>query len=437
MSRAGRRLAGAGITGALTVGLLLGGAALGAPERDRQPSVPSQAAGPANGTLEALQVRLARVPGDYPGWASLAMQYVDRARTTADPSWYGKAEQALERSFQVRPDANSPALTAQASLHAARHQFAEAEASARASLAINDFDATTYGVLTDALTELGRYDEAAQALQRMADLDPGYAALTRISYARELRGDVSGARAAMQQALDAAGTAADAGFALHRLGELALSYGGDVTTADALFTQGLTRDPASLPLQAAHARATAAQGRVDEALLAYDKVVARVPVQQYLLEQAEILDAQDRPEDASAQRDLVRTSLTLLRAAGSQVDLEAALFEADHGLPEQALVAARSTYDARPGNVFAADALAWALHRTGDDAQALAYADQALALGIRPATFLFHRGMIASSLGRSAATQRDLRETLHVNPHFSQTDAAAARATLAAQDAAR
>ena len=422
------------VAAALSVGLLLAGAVLGSPDDVAESPAAAATRDAAPGSIEALQARLADLPGDYPGWATLGQLYVDRARTTADPSWYAKAQQALDRSLEVQPEDNALARTGIASLQASQHDFAAAEASAREALAINEFDATAYGVLTDALVELGRYDEAAEALQRMADVDPGFAALTRISYARELRGDVAGARAAMESALDGAPTGADAGFALLHLGELAWAYDGDPAAADAYFQQGLTRDPQSLALQGAAARAAAAQGRTDEALEAYDRVTARVPVQQYLVEHAELLAAEGREDEAAGQLELVRTSNLLLEAGGSVVDLETALFEADHGDPARALAAAQVAYDARPGNVFAADALAWALHASGRSAEALPLTDKALALGMRPASFLFHRGMIAEAAGQPEVARAALTEALEVNPHFSVAHAATARATLARLD---
>ena len=422
--------------GALAVVLLLAGAVLGTPggAADDEQAAGRQAAGQsataAPGSIEALQARLDRVPGDYPGWASLGLLYVDRARVTADPSWYPKAQAALDRSLQVQPERNSPALTGLASLQAAQHDFAQAAKTAREALAINAYDATAYGVLTDALTELGRYDEAADALQRMADVDPDFAALARISYARELRGDVEGARAAMEQALDTAGNAQDAGFALHYLGELAWHYGGDVQAASALYQRGLERNPESLPLKASAARAAAAGGQIEQALESYGEVNGQVPVQQYLVEHGELLASLGRADEAQEQFDVVRTALTLLEANGSAVDLETALFEADHGSPEQALEAARTAYERAP-SIFAADALAWALHVNGRDEEALAHADEALALGVQPASFLFHRGMINASLGRTPEAVRDLQAALEVNPHFSVPHAETARTTLA------
>jgi tetratricopeptide (TPR) repeat protein len=426
-----RRTAPVLAAGVLAVVLLLVGAVLGTPggTADGEEVVSRSAPTGQAGSLEALQARLERVPGDHPGWAALGLLYVDRARVTADPSWYAKAQAALGRSLEVSPEQNGPALTGLATLHAAQHDFARAADTASQALAINSYDATAYGVLADALTELGRYDEAADALQQMADVNPDFAALARISYARELRGDVDGAREAMEQALGAAGSAEDAGFALHHLGELAWNYGGNVQAASTLYERGLARDPSSLPLQASAARAAAAAGRPDEAVAAYADVTARVPVQQYLVEEGELLASLGRTSEAQDRFELVRTATMLLEDSGAVVDLETALFEADHGSPEQALVAAQAAYGRAP-SIFAADALAWALHVNGRHDEALARADEALALGGRPALFLFHRGMIAAALGRTDEAVRDLRSALEVNPHFSVPHAETARTTL-------
>ena len=425
-----RRLVLAGASVPVAIALLLGGAVLGSPGDAVEQEQPASVASAAPGSIEALQARLERVPGDYPGWATLGLLYVDRARTTLDPSWYARAQGAFDQSLEVRAEDNGGALTGLAALQAAQHQFDAAEASARAAIAINDFDATAYGVLTDALTELGRYDEAAEALQRMADIDPAYSTLTRISYQRELRGDVEGARAAMEQALDGAGSGADKGFALYQLGELAWGYDGDAAAAVALWEQGLAADPASLPLKAALARAAGAAGRVDEALTGYEEVTGRVPVQLYLVEHADLLRAQGDEEAAADQLELVETANTLLEAAGSVVDLESALFEADYGSPDRAVAKAQAAYDVSPGNVFVNDAMAWALHAAGRPEEALPYADAALSLGMRRASFVFHRGAILDALGRTDEARSAMQEALEINADFSIPYAAQAREVL-------
>lgn len=414
----------------LALGFLAAGSVLGGSGDPPDRALPAAGSPAERGSIKALQARLERLPGDYTGWATLGLLYVNQARLTADPSFYPKAQAVLERSLEVKPEENSQALTGMAALHAARHEFPEAEATARQAIAMNSFDASAYGILADALNELGRYDESAAALQKMADLKPSFTVFVRASYARELRGDVEGARQAMEQALDMTFSASDAGFALFYLGELSWNYGGDVEAAAARYDQGLNRDPTFLPLQAAVAKVAAARGDTDQALRLYQAVTSRVPVPQYLLEHGELLQSLGREDEAQEQYAVVRTSNQLLVANGSIVDLESALFEADHGTPQAALAAAETAYADRR-TVFTEDALAWALHAAGRDAEALQHSEAAFALGVRPASFLYHRGMINKSLGRAEDAVRDLRAALETNPHFSPLQAQNARAALA------
>ena len=102
----------------------------------------------------------------------------------------------------------------------------------------------------------------------------------------------------------------------------------------------------------------------------------------------------------------------------------------DHGDPAGALRHAQAEWGRRH-SVLVADALAWALHVNGRDAEALGYASQATALGERNAVFFFHKGMIERSLGKRDEARGDLSDALGINPHFSVLLAPAARAALA------
>ena len=111
------------------------------------------------------------------------------------------------------------------------------------------------------------------------------------------------------------------------------------------------------------------------------------------------------------------------------IDLELALFEADHGSPRAALAAATAEWNRRQ-SILVADALAWALHVNGHDRDALRYERIAMHLGLRNALFWFHCGMIQRSLGNEAAARRDLATALHMNPYFSLLRAREARSVL-------
>ena len=97
------------------------------------------------------------------------------------------------------PDAQAT-LVGRGVLALTLHDFAEAARLGAEARALDPYDGDALTVLVDATVELGRYDEAASLLDQLLALRPGLAAYSRLSYLRELNGDVPGARLAIQQA---------------------------------------------------------------------------------------------------------------------------------------------------------------------------------------------------------------------------------------------
>ncbi|MFE9692957.1 tetratricopeptide repeat protein [Micromonospora sp. NPDC005806] len=380
-------------------------------------------------TIDRAQERLRLVPGDYHTWAALGLAYLEKARVTADPTFFAKADGALNRSLVVRPDGNSQALAGLGALANARHDFAGAAQRARAALRLNPYSAEAYAVLADAETQLGNPDAASDALQRLLDLRPGLTALTRAAYDDEQHGRIAEASGLMRQALDAAVDPADIAFCRYHLGELAWRS-GDLAAAAREYSAGLAADPSYLPLRQGHAKVAAARGRLDEALASYADLTRRSPTPGYFLEYAELLDTAGRGEEATAQRDLADAAHRLFTANGGADDLTGAYIALARSRPADALTMARREWQRRQ---FAdvADLLAWALHTNGMDAEALEYARRAEALGARNAGYAYHLGMIELALGDRDGARRDLGRALSINPYFSPLDAPAAARTVA------
>ncbi|HEV7464779.1 MAG TPA: hypothetical protein VGP96_00670 [Candidatus Dormibacteraeota bacterium] len=381
-------------------------------------------------SIVTSQEHLRRVPGDWEAWAELGAAYIQEGRITVDPSYYPKAEGALHQSLQLQPDGNVTAMVGMGALASARHDFQSALDWAQRARAVNDHNGGVEGVVTDALTQLGHYPEARVAVQRMVEIAPGLASFSRASYDLEEHGDVPGARAALERALADAFTPADRAFARHYLGELAFNS-GQLEEAARQNAAGLQEDPGYVPLLEGRARVEAAQGQGDAAVRDYSDAIARVPQPQYVIELGELQASLGHATEAQHAFDLVRAEDRLFAADGVDIDLEDAVFEADHGDPAAAVSKAQAEW-VRRQSVLVADALGWALHQAGDDRQALGYLDTALALGWRNALMLFHRGMVERSLGMAAAARRDLSAALSTNPHFSVTWAPVAARALAA-----
>ncbi|WP_327064587.1 tetratricopeptide repeat protein [Kitasatospora sp. NBC_01250] len=381
------------------------------------------------GEIGAMQERLRAAPDDAQALATLGMDYVQQAKATADPAYYPKAEDALHRSLTVQGEDNFTAMGGMAALEAGRHHFREALDWSRKAIDVNPYNATLYGTLADAYTQLGQYPEAAQAVQHMVDLRPGTPSLSRASYVAELRGDTATAREDMRRALQDAGAPADQAFARYYLGEIE-SNSGDPAAALAQARAGLTTAPGQAALLQAKARAEAALGDTEAAVNDYRQAVQRVPQPDYVLQLGELYQSLGRSQEAEEQYRVFRAEEKLLTDNGVTLDSDAALFEADHGNPEQALTLARQALLSRPF-LETHDALAWALHACGRDREALAEADQALTLGTRNALFHYHRGVIEKALGASAEARTDLGRALAINPHFSPLHAPKATAALA------
>jgi tetratricopeptide (TPR) repeat protein len=363
--------------------------------------------------IPALQDRLRRVPGDHRGWSTLVLAYVEQARITADPTYYSKADEALARAVALSPE-DSVMLTAKAALDNARHDFRSALSSADKALATNRFSAAASAYRADALTELGRYPEALRAAHRADNLEPGPSTFARLSYAAELRGDLEEATRLMRLSRDAASTsAASFAFASYHLGELARIQ-GDLDGAGRSYAAALEADETFIPAYAGRARIAVARGELAAAERDYTEVVRRLPLPEYLVELGELYLGTDREGLAEQQFSVATATAELAKANGVRVDVETAIFEADHGSPEVALAAARTEWDHRQ-SVFSADALAWALHVNGRDREALRYAREATRLGTQDARMLFHRGAVEAALDMDEPARRHLRAALAID----------------------
>ena len=375
-----------------------------------------------------LQARLKTTPKDHVAWATLGIAYVQQAKVTVNPDFYPKAEGALQKSLDLGVEDNYLVYAGLSALASARHDFARAKDFAEQGLAINSYNALLYGALSDAEVQLGDYEAAFAAVQKMVDLSPDTASLSRASYTWELRGDIPKATELMQRALADAPTANDRAFANVFLGELAFNAGDPNTTLqyaiDALAAS--PDDPAAL---AVRAKAEAALGQYETALDHYAAVVDRAPEPTYLIEYGELLEFLGRDDEAKVQYALFDTVQQLFSANGVEPDAGPTLFIANHGDPKVALTDAETGISTRPFIVMH-DAHAWALHRNGRDDEALVAIGKAMQLGTPNALFHFHAGMIRYSLGDLAAARDELATALSINPYFNVLDARVAQQTL-------
>jgi tetratricopeptide (TPR) repeat protein len=373
-----------------------------------------------------LQSQLAADAKDEHSWVLLALAYEQRARETGDPTYYTKAGGALDRA-QSLDSRDYLVWSGRGSLALSRHRFREALGYGERARALNPNFANSYGVIGDALVELGRYPEAFRAFNTMNRLRPSLSSYARVSYGRELIGHTRAAIRAMRLAIDAATATTEPTAWTHvQLGKLYFNH-GRIAEAKREFEFALRIFPSYAYGLDALALADAAQGRLATAIADEQRAVDIVPLPQYVATLGDLYRITGREHQARDQYALIGAIEKLLRANGVRTDLEIALFEVDHGIRlRHALELARVGRAERP-SIDGDDVLAWALARNGRCSAALPYSLHALRLGTQDALKFFHRGWIEGCLGHAAAQRDWYRRALALNPHFSLLWAPVAR----------
>ncbi len=400
----------------------------GAPARTPAVGRTADAAGSTPARVRRLEMAVRAAPGDADALVALASALLQRARESADASLYQRAGKALDHAL-ARSSSHAGAYTARGVLRLARHDFRGALSDGLRARRLAPEVVRSYGVVVDANVELGRYDAAGEALQRMIDLKPNLDAYTRVSYFRELHGDLRGAREALELAAAAGGEAPEnAAYVRTLQGNLELARGRREAAIGA-YRDALARMPRYVPARAGLARADAAGGRLTSAIRRLRAVVARLPLPEYVVLLGETELAAGRATAARRTFDLVRVQQKLLAGAGVDSDVELAIFEADHGDRGRGLSLARAAWRSAP-SVRSADAVGWALTRAGRPREGARWGLRALRLGSRDARFLYHAGMSASAAGERATAARLLRRALRSDPRFSALYAPRARRAL-------
>jgi tetratricopeptide (TPR) repeat protein len=387
------------------------------------------AAGDTAAEIAGLQAELRADPLNQKALDTLGLAYQQRARETADPAYYTKADGILHSALRLDP-ADLIATAGLGQLALSRHQFRHALTLGLRAKQLSPTTAGVYGVIGDAELELGRYPQAFAAFDRMNAIKPDVASYARVSYARELLGDTRGAERAMRLAASAAvGEREASSWTRAQLGLLLLNSGRP-HAAQTQMREALQLYPDYYFALDGSAQVAAGLGHLRKARAFETRAVAKVPLPQYVGFLGDLDAALGDRAAAQRQYALIPVIQRLLAAHGVRNDIDIALFAVDHGVGlRHALTLAQRGHRERP-SVFGDDVLAWALARNGRCAEALPWSQRALRLGTRDPLKLFHRGYVAACLGDRATARTYYAHALALNPRFSLLWAPVARKGL-------
>jgi tetratricopeptide (TPR) repeat protein len=396
---------------------------VGSESRDLCLADPGGAA-PADRQLRALQAGARKLGHRTDPWILVGRQWVRKARLASDPGFYVNADACATEALQIEAGF-VPALELQALVLMNDHEFEKARTLAEQILAGDPESVTALGTLSDALLELGRYEEAARAAQRQMDARPGIAAYSRGSYLRWLHGDTRQAKTFIREAL-AGRDARDPEAAAWTFVEAGTIYWheADYGGADAVYAAALQWVPDYAAALVGRARIALAKSKPAEAVAFLEKAYRTRP----LPETAWLLgDAYEALGDAARA---VKAYAEVERQGRRGDRLTLAYFYAAKNRNIDEALKLIDEERATRGGIYVDDIYAWVLHRAGRTAEARKASDRALRLGTRDARLLYHAGAIRIASGDEAAGRKLVQQAIELNRGFDRTGSTEAQLLL-------
>jgi tetratricopeptide (TPR) repeat protein len=351
----------------------------------------------------------------------LALFYMRRARATGDYQDVLRSETAARKSLENRGAHNTRARQALAASLLSEHRFGDALGIAQDLAARDASSAAFRASVGEIQMELGHYDDARASFASVAGNTSDLSVAPRLARWMELEGHPDSAYRLMNASLLAVIDRHDvpaeqkAWFWL-RIGDLQFRR-GRIDEAASDYQRGLAAHADDYRLLTAMAKLEGARHEWQKAIdfgeravaVSFDPATLGVMSDGY----AALGDSAKANEYAHAMEVAVSKQATAYHREWS-------LFLLNHGLRVAEVLAKTQEELKTRQDIYGYDALAWALHASGRDAEAREAMRHALALGTRDAMLFYHAGAIDHALGRRDVAAAELERAHALNPYLAR-----------------
>ncbi len=412
------------------------------PARTVQTGMPGEAEN-LRTTYTTLKEHLGIQPDDLKSWLKLSEVFITEARITGNyaPN-YSAALTILDRvlaktTTKTGPSVNlrSEALTLKALIKLSQHEFQEALTLGAEAVALDPHRAFNYGILVDANVELGDYATAVAMSDKMVTIRPDLRSYSRVSYLREIHGDVPGAMQAMDMAVQAGYPGSeDHSWCRVQLGGLS-ERTGDLATAQQQYEQALAERPNYPFALAALGRVAGKLKNYPEAEKQLNAAIALMPDAGFHQELARVYSAQNKTDlrdEAVRNAGLVLAGLAKGGEGHShQVGLEMARYQLEFAKDlENALINAQHEATHRANNNDVNGTLAAIHYAKGDAATAAGFIARAKRTNSNDAYLQCLDGLITAKNGDASKGKALIAESFKLDPYQHHPFAEEARLVL-------
>ena len=380
--------------------------------------------GAAKKNVDNLIAKLKAKPTDTRSALALANAYIIESRISGNIAYYDKAALKTVDNIIAREPGNYEALMLKSLLQLSQHHFAEGLETAKLAVSIDSNSAFVYGLLVDAYVEMGNYNAAVDAADKMISIRPDLRSYSRVAYLREIYGDYPGAVSAMKLAI-AAGIPAEEATEWCRvqLGRLYENM-GDVKNAGFQYNVSLAARPGYAYAIAGLGRIASFEKKYDSAVYYYQQAAALMPADLGIKEN--LANAFNN----SGQKDkAINLSNTLIDEMnknakaliddpdmGHYSDKEQAYVYLQNNNLDKALDYAKAEYKRRPNNIEVNEMMAWVYYKRNEIDKALPYINAAFITNSKNPVLLCTAGLIYLKRGEKEKGKKMLSIGLKNNP---------------------
>lgn len=316
----------------------------------------------------------------------MAQLFIQEARITGEHGHYYPA--ALQMLDLILTDQNPDkdllfmTLVTKAGVELSLHDFQKALETGLKAHELNSQNAQVHGVLVDAYVELGDYEKAISHADKMVSIKPDIRSYSRISYLRQLHGDMSGAMDAMKMAVEAGLPGReDSAWAALTYGEL-LAEQGKYDEALSVYESILEVRPDYPFAINAIGEIYHAQDQLEMAESKYREAISIIPEVGFYINLAKICKAQERLDELASLKSEIKAMLADDIQHGHNMNLELAQLHLDV-FPDYQLAEkiALEEYSFRPDNIHVNQLLSEIYMANGQWQKAQEHFEKAALLG--------------------------------------------------------
>jgi tetratricopeptide (TPR) repeat protein len=268
----------------------------------------------------------------------------------------------------------------------------------------------------------GNYDEAVRMADKMVSVRPDIRSYSRVSYLREIYGDVEGAKQAIKLAIGAGYPGLEqTEWTRCILGHL-YETTGELDSAEYVYQVALGERPDYAYAIAGIGRIAKARGNYKDAIFYFEKAKKTMIDFSFSDELIDLyrLDKQTGEADKNAKELIAMlgpaSDVEGENGHGHYADKELAYAYLKINDPDNALKHALLEYQRRPANIDVSETLAWVKYKKGDYSEANTLINIALRTHSKNPVLLTHAGLIKIKAGETEKGMALIKTAVEANP---------------------